>query len=42
MVDKIIPNFNPAFASKRRERDIMKLLMSDYKVTQNKDNPADF
>jgi ubiquitin-conjugating enzyme E2 H len=35
-------NFNPAVAHKRKERDVMKLLMSDYKVTQNKDNPYDF
>jgi ubiquitin-conjugating enzyme E2 H len=34
--------FNPAVAHKRKERDVMKLLMSDYKVIQNKDNPYDF
>lgn len=37
-----IPNYNPAVAHKRKERDVMKLLMSDYKVTQSKDNPFDF
>ena len=37
-----LSNFNPAVAGKRRERDIMKLLMSDYQVTQNKENPVDF
>lgn len=42
MVDKLIPNFNPVVASKRREKDIMKLLMSDYNVTQSKDNSSDF
>lgn len=35
-------NFNAAVAHKRKERDVMKLLMSDYKVTQNKENPYDF
>ena len=34
--------FNPTVAHKRKERDVMKLLMSDYKVVQNKDNPYDF
>ena len=34
--------YNPAVALKRRERDIMKLLMSNYKVIQSKENPADF
>lgn len=34
--------FNPGVASKRREKDIMKLKMSNYKVTQSKDNPMDF
>lgn len=37
-----IPNFNAALAHKRKERDVLKLLMSDYKVTQNKDKPYDF
>jgi len=37
-----ITNFNPALAHKRKEKDVMKLLMSDYKVTQSKDNPYDF
>jgi ubiquitin-conjugating enzyme E2 H len=37
-----IPNYNPALAHKRKEKDLMKLLMSDYKVTQNKDNHFDF
>jgi len=37
-----IVNFNPALAHKRKEKDVMKLLMSDYKVTQSKDNPYDF
>jgi len=38
MAENSIPNFNAAIAYKRRERDLMKLLMSDYKVTQNKEN----
>ena len=42
MAEKNISDYNPSIAGKRRERDIMKLLMSDYKVTQNKENPADF
>jgi len=37
-----IGNFNLTIAHKRKERDVMKLLMSDYKVTQNKENPYDF
>ena len=37
-----IPNYNPAIAHKRKERDVMKLLMSDYKVSQSKENPYDF
>jgi len=37
-----ITNFNPALAHKRKERDLMKLLMSDYHVTQNKENSYDF
>lgn len=32
-------NFNRVVAHKRREKDVLKLLMSDYKVTQNKENP---
>lgn len=28
--------FNPKLALKRKERDIAKLLMSDYKILQNK------
>jgi hypothetical protein len=28
-----IGTYNPAVAIKRKERDILKLLMSDYKVT---------
>lgn len=34
--------FNPAIASKRKERDIMRLLMTNYKVQQNVDNPYEF
>jgi len=37
-----VVNFNPAVAHKRKERDVMKLLMSDYKVIQSKENPYDF
>jgi len=37
-----IPSFNAAVAGKRKDRDIMKLKMSDYKVTISKDNPHDF
>jgi len=37
-----IPVYNPAIASKRKDRDIMKLLMSDYKVAVSKENPHDF
>merc|ERR1711907_472216 len=41
--NSVIPNnFNAAVAHKRKERDLMKLLMSDYKVTQDKTNPYDF
>jgi len=29
-------------ASKRRERDVMKLLMSNYKVTENKEKAYDY
>jgi len=36
------PTFNPAIAHKRKEKDVMKLLMSDYKVTQSKQDPYDF
>jgi hypothetical protein len=31
-MDKIIATYNPAVSMKRKERDIMKLLMSNYKV----------
>jgi len=34
--------FNPAIAHKRKEKDVMKLLMSDYKVIQSKQDPYDF
>jgi len=37
-----IAGFNPALAHKRKERDLTKLLMSDYQVTQNKENSYDF
>jgi len=37
-----LSTYNPAIAGKRRDRDIMKLLMSDYKVATSKDNPHDF
>ena len=37
-----IPAYNPAIASKRKDRDIMKLLMSDYKVSVSKNNTHDF
>jgi ubiquitin-conjugating enzyme E2 H len=37
-----LSTFNPAIASKRKDRDIMKLLMSDYKVQTNKEKPHDF
>lgn len=37
-----IPNYNAAAASKRKEKDIMKLLISDYKVERNEENPNDF
>ncbi|EAS03853.3 ubiquitin-conjugating enzyme (macronuclear) [Tetrahymena thermophila SB210] len=33
--------YNPAVAGKRKQRDIAKLLMSDYKVTQSKTNKND-
>jgi len=36
-----IPGFNKMIAHKRKEKDVLKLLMSDYKVTQNKENPYD-
>ena len=38
----VISGFNPAVAHKRRERDVMKLLMSDYKVVQSKESAYDF
>lgn len=34
--------FNAALASKRKEKDIAKLLMSDYKVIRSEENPNDF
>lgn len=34
-------NFNAAIASKRKEKDVMKLLMSDYKVERSSENPND-
>lgn len=34
--------YNPVIATKRKERDIMRLLMSDYKVVQSPENPYDF
>ncbi len=37
-----IPNYNAAVASKRKEKDIMKLLISDYKVQRSEENPNDF
>lgn len=37
-----IPNYNSAIASKRKEKDVMKLMMSDYKVTRSQENPNDF
>jgi len=36
-----IPGFNKMLAHKRKEKDVLKLLMSDFKVTQNKENPYD-
>lgn len=33
--------YNAAIAGKRKQRDIAKLLMSDYKVTQSKENKND-
>lgn len=37
-----LPNYNSAVASKRKEKDVMKLLMSDYKVIRSNENPNDF
>ncbi len=37
-----IMNFNAALAHKRKEKDVMKLLMSDYTVNRSKENPYDF
>lgn len=37
-----IPNYNSAIASKRKEKDVMKLMMSDYIVTRSQENPNDF
>ena len=34
--------FNPAISEKRKEKDIVKLLMSDYKVITSPSNPHDF
>lgn len=39
--DVNVPGFNRLIAHKRKEKDVLKLLMSDYKVTQNKENPFD-
>lgn len=36
------PSYNTAVASKRKEKDVMKLMMSDYKVTRSAENPNDF
>lgn len=35
-------SYNPIIANKRKEKDIMRLLMSDYRVTQSPENPYDF
>jgi ubiquitin-conjugating enzyme E2 H len=37
-----VPNYNSAVASKRKEKDIMKLMMSDYRVNRSNENPNDF
>ena len=37
-----VPQFNPAVAGKRKEKDIMKLMMSDYQVVRSQSNPYDF
>lgn len=34
-----ILGYNRILAHKRKEKDVLKLLMSDYTVTQNKENP---
>lgn len=36
------PVFNAAVSEKRKEKDVVKLLMSDYKVTPSLTNPCDF
>jgi ubiquitin-conjugating enzyme E2 H len=41
-MDRQNTSYNPAVSMKRKERDVMKLLMSNYKVTQDKDNCMDF
>ena len=35
-------SFNPAISGKRKEKDKIKLLMSDYKVTTSENDPYDF
>lgn len=35
-------NFNAAASHKRKQRDITKLMMSNYKVTPSAENPYDF
>lgn len=34
--------YNPAVSHKRKERDITKLMMSNYKVYTNNENPCNF
>lgn len=37
-----IHNFSAAAACKRKEKDIMKLMLSDYKVVRSENDPNDF
>lgn len=41
MISKI-PAFNKQISTLRKEKDVAKLLMSDYQVTQQSNNPYDF
>lgn len=35
-------DFNPIIAARRRERDINKLIMSNYNIQRNPENPCEF
>lgn len=35
-------SFNPLISERRKDKDVIKLLMSDYKLIQSPSNPCDF